>query len=279
LDIGCGTGILSIFASRAGAKHVYGIEFADIADYAREIVKVNKLTDKVTIIKSKVEEAVLPVDKVDIIISEWMGYFLIYESMLDTVLYARDKWLKKDGYILPDKASLTVAAMEDGNYKSSKLQFWDDVYGINMKCVKPAVMSEPLIDICERQAINSSHCKIMEIDLYTVKKEDLDFTAAYELTFFRSDTLHGIISWFDIYFDKLPNKVEFTTSPYSKATHWKQVVFYTDHDLYVEKGEVLKGSIAVKKSNFNFREIDVKLSFHFSGRNDKKDWYQLFKIR
>jgi protein arginine N-methyltransferase 1 len=99
LDIGCGTGILSIFAARAGAKHVYGIEFADIADYAREIVKKNKLDNKITIIKSKVEEAVLPVEKVDIIISEWMGYFLIYESMLDTVLYARDKWLNKDGYV------------------------------------------------------------------------------------------------------------------------------------------------------------------------------------
>lgn len=100
LDIGCGTGILSIFAARAGAKHVYGIEFADIADYAKEIVKMNKLQDKVTIIKSKVEEAVLPVEKVDIIISEWMGYFLIYESMLDTVLYARDKWLNPDGYVI-----------------------------------------------------------------------------------------------------------------------------------------------------------------------------------
>ena len=100
LDIGCGTGILSIFAARAGAKHVYGIEFADIADYAREIVKKNNLDKKITIIKSKVEEAVLPVDKVDIIISEWMGYFLIYESMLDTVLYARDKWLNKDGYVI-----------------------------------------------------------------------------------------------------------------------------------------------------------------------------------
>jgi protein arginine N-methyltransferase 1 len=99
LDIGCGTGILSIFAAKAGAKHVYGIEFADIADYAVEIIKANKLTNKITIIKSKVEEAVLPVDKVDIIISEWMGYFLIYESMLDTVLYARDKWLAKDGYV------------------------------------------------------------------------------------------------------------------------------------------------------------------------------------
>jgi protein arginine N-methyltransferase 1 len=100
LDIGCGTGILSIFASRAGAKHVYGIEFADIANYAEKVIEVNKLSDKITIIKAKVEEAVLPVDQVDIIISEWMGYFLLYESMLDTVLFARDKWLKKDGYVI-----------------------------------------------------------------------------------------------------------------------------------------------------------------------------------
>ena len=47
----------------------------------------------VTILHGKVEEIVLPVEKVDIIISEWMGYFLLYESMLDTVLWARDKWL------------------------------------------------------------------------------------------------------------------------------------------------------------------------------------------
>lgn len=47
----------------------------------------------ITIIKGKVEEVTLPVDKVDIIISEWMGYFLFYESMLDTVIFARDKWL------------------------------------------------------------------------------------------------------------------------------------------------------------------------------------------
>ena len=31
--------------------------------------------------------------KVDVIVSEWMGYCLLYESMLPTVLAARDKWL------------------------------------------------------------------------------------------------------------------------------------------------------------------------------------------
>jgi protein arginine N-methyltransferase 1 len=42
----------------------------------------------------------LPVEKVDIIISEWMGYFLLYESMFDTVIFARNKWLNKEGLVL-----------------------------------------------------------------------------------------------------------------------------------------------------------------------------------
>ena len=48
----------------------------------------------------------MPVDTVDIIVSEWMGYCLIYESMMDSVLFARDKWLRKDGkgMIFPDRA-------------------------------------------------------------------------------------------------------------------------------------------------------------------------------
>lgn len=64
------------------------------------------------------EEIQLPVEKVDCIISEWMGYFLFYESMLDTVLYARDKWLVPGGIILPDKATLSVVGIEDGEYRS-----------------------------------------------------------------------------------------------------------------------------------------------------------------
>jgi len=47
--------------------------------------------------------------QVDIIISEWMGYALLYESMLDTVLVARDRWLNPDGIIMPDKVPLCLA--------------------------------------------------------------------------------------------------------------------------------------------------------------------------
>lgn len=55
------------------------------------------MEDKIVFLKGKMEDIKLPVDKVDIIISEWMGYFLLYESMLDSVLFARDKYLNPNG--------------------------------------------------------------------------------------------------------------------------------------------------------------------------------------
>jgi protein arginine N-methyltransferase 1 len=64
---------------------------------------------------------------VDIIISEWMGYFLLYESMLDTVIFARDKWLAPEGCILPDKCSLSICGIEDAEYRQDKIDFWDNV--------------------------------------------------------------------------------------------------------------------------------------------------------
>lgn len=71
----------------------YQVDMSNIINQARQIVADNDLADNVTLIQGKMEEVVLPVEKVDIIISEWMGYFLLYESMLDTVLVARDKYL------------------------------------------------------------------------------------------------------------------------------------------------------------------------------------------
>lgn len=50
-----------------------------------------------------------------------MGYFLLYESMLDTVILARDKYLKPGGSMFPDEANLYLAAIEDQDYKEEKI--------------------------------------------------------------------------------------------------------------------------------------------------------------
>lgn len=94
---------------------------SNIIDQAQKIIDANGFSDTITLVKGKLEEAVLPIDQFDIIISEWMGYFLLYESMLDTVLLARDKYLKPDGLIFPDNASMYLAAIEDQEYKEEKI--------------------------------------------------------------------------------------------------------------------------------------------------------------
>ena len=113
LDVGCGTGILAMFAAKAGAKKVVGIDMSNIIDQAQEIVRANGLDHIVTLVKGKVEdvELDLPGGKADVIVSEWMGYFLLYESMLDTVLLARDKYLAPGGVLMPDTATLYLSCL------------------------------------------------------------------------------------------------------------------------------------------------------------------------
>lgn len=170
LDVGCGTGILSIFAAKAGAAKVIGIECSGIVEMAERIMKDNGFDDRIKIVRGKVEEVELPdgITKVDIIISEWMGYCLLYESMLDTVIYARDKWLKPmTGMMFPDRATLFITSIEDQQYKEEKIDWWDQVYGINMSCIKEIAIREPLVDVVDPKQVISSCCLLKEIDLYS----------------------------------------------------------------------------------------------------------------
>ncbi|KAG7214916.1 hypothetical protein INR49_005191, partial [Caranx melampygus] len=240
LDVGSGTGILSMFAAKAGAKHVYGIECSSISEYSERIIKSNHLDSVITIFRGKVEEVELPVEKVDIIISEWMGYCLFYESMLNTVIFARDKWLKPGGLMFPDRASLYVVAIEDRQYKDFKIHWWENVYGFDMTCIRNVAMKEPLVDVVDPK---------QEVDIYTVKTEDLSFTSAFCLQIQRNDYIHALVTYFNIEFTKCHKKTGFSTdAPY---THWKQTVFYLEDYLTVRRGEEIVGSIAMKPNEKN----------------------------
>lgn len=277
LDIGCGTGILSFFAARAGARHVYGIDCADIINYAREIVRINGLSDRITLIKGKVEELELPVPRVDIIISEWMGYFLLYEGMLDSVLYARDKWLAPGGMLFPDKARIWLSAIEDGKYKKSKIEFWNDVYGINMKAMRSCVLIEPIVDVVDNNNIISSLAPIFEADLEKVTKEQLTFVSSFKMQITRKDCLHGFVGWFEVGFTHCHKPVTLSTSPKYKSTHWKHTIFYLDPVINVEPGQIIQGSIAVRYNPIHHRELDIKLSYHIQASNT--NGWQFYRLR
>jgi protein arginine N-methyltransferase 1 len=235
-----------------------------------------------------VEEVQLPVDKVDIIISEWMGYFLLYEAMLDTVLFARDKWLKADGLMFPDRAVMYLAAIEDADYKEEKIGFWDNVYGVNMSSIKAWALLEPLVDVVDKDLLNTDYCPILDIDLKTVTVPQLDFSSEYNVQFRRNDKVHGLAVWFDVFFSFSTPSVKLSTSkeliliyllgPYNRETHWKQTVFYLNDVLTVKKGDTMSGSIAAKKSKSNPRELDIKISYHIDNESQKLNASQFYRL-
>ncbi|PSS31719.1 Protein arginine N-methyltransferase [Actinidia chinensis var. chinensis] len=110
LDVGTGSGILAIWAGQAGARKVYQVEATKMSEHPRELVKANNLQDVVEVIEGSIEDVTLP-EKVDVIISEWMGYFLLRESMFDSVICARDRWLKPTGVMYPSNARMWLAPM------------------------------------------------------------------------------------------------------------------------------------------------------------------------
>lgn len=267
MDIGCGTGILSMFAAKAGAARVIAIECSNIVDYARKIIQDNKLDHIITIVKGKVEEVCLPedVDGVDIIISEWMGYCLFYESMLDTVLYARDKWLKPGGLLFPDRCSLFLTAIEDRQYKDEKINWWDDVYGFDMSSIRKVAISEPLVDVVDPKQVVTNACLVKEVDLYQVKKSDLEFSAPFNLQVRRNDYIQALVTFFNVEFTKCHKRIGFSTAPEAPYTHWKQTVFYFEDYMTVKKGEEIYGTFTMKPNPRNARDLDFVIEIDFKG--------------
>lgn len=278
LDVGCGTGILCMFAKKAGAKHVYGIDMSSIIDHAKVIVKNNNLEDGITLIKGKVEEVKLPVEKVDIIISEWMGYCLLYESMLDTVIFARDKWLKPGGLMFPDKASMYITAIEDKEYKEEKINWWDSVYGFDMSAIRTVALNEPLVDVVESRQVVTDSCKLKDIDLNTVTVEELNFSCPFSISSRRNDYVHAFVAYFTVEFSPCHKRTGFSTGPESRYTHWKQTVFYMVDSITIKYGENITGEFTVQQNKRNKRDLDIAIKYNFEGElmsSSKENSYRM----
>eukprot|EP00565_Helicotheca_tamesis_P007614 CAMPEP_0185732482 /NCGR_PEP_ID=MMETSP1171-20130828/16388_1 /TAXON_ID=374046 /ORGANISM="Helicotheca tamensis, Strain CCMP826" /LENGTH=268 /DNA_ID=CAMNT_0028401983 /DNA_START=86 /DNA_END=892 /DNA_ORIENTATION=- len=268
-----------MFAAQAGARHVYAVDCSSIIDQAKRIIQLNGFGDKITLIKGKVEEINLPVEKVDVIISEWMGYFLLYESMLDTVLYARDKWLVPNGILFPDKAIMYICAIEDAQVKTERIDFWDDVYGFDMSPIKEIAIKEPVVDVVDAKAVISNTVPILNLDLLTCTKEDLSFSSQFALRAQRDDYAHGLVAYFECAFTQIHKPLGFSTAPFAQYTHWKQTVFYLPETLTVCEGEVITGKISCTPNPKNNRDLDIALQVHFDGRHSKLNESYDYRLR
>ncbi|KAI4201507.1 MAG: hypothetical protein LQ348_001644 [Seirophora lacunosa] len=283
LDVGCGTGILSLFCATAGAAKVIAVDNSAIIEKAREIVFENELGDTIQCLRGKIEEVTLPVKKVDIIISEWMGYCLLYEAMLDSVIWARNRYLDSNGLMIPSHATLQLSLFADDDYISDKITFWNSVYGFKMSCMRAKSYDDIVIRTVNTDAVPSNSATFLELPLHTVQKDDLTITAAdFGLIAAQDvDQLHGFVIHFDIFFTTGRDKKisdatnRFTTGPSGSETHWQQALALIDTSksgtVTMKASERIQGSIALRKGNEYFRELEISIQWQATdAQSDEK---------
>lgn len=281
LDVGTGTGILSLFSARAGASRVFAVDNSAIISKCRENIAANGLDSTVTCVRGKIEDVDLPGlpkdgdDKVDIIVSEWMGYCLLYESMLDSVLCARDRFLNPStGLMAPSHVRLRIAGVADSDYMDDSIGFWDEVYGFDMRAMREKIFDDVVVRSVGAPELIGPSAAFKTLDLYTVGVEDLSFeNARFEIVLDRDcDGLDAWCIWFDTFFlttkdgileaealaESWPGKgresrgVAFTTGPGGIETHWRAGMCVVDHR---NKGKKLDSTSKAKASK---RPVQLK---------------------
>lgn len=257
LDLGCGSGILSMFCSKAGAKQVISIDQSEIIYKAMDICRANDITN-VKLIKGRLEDTEIGVEKVDAIVSEWMGYFLLFEAMMDSLIYARDRHLKEGGLLLPSRCNMSLVAWGDEKRHADLIGFWDQVYGFNMECMKPEVLKDASIEVCTPQWILSEPNVIADIDLMTATIESCNFSYDFKLKVLKDGKVTAFVGYFDTFFE-LPHPVSFSTGPEATPTHWKQAAFYLKDPVAVTAGQVIEGTLKCRRHAKEVRSLSVTI--------------------
>ncbi|KAL9879547.1 protein arginine N-methyltransferase 1-B-like [Glossina fuscipes fuscipes] len=262
LNLNCGVGLFALFAAKAGAARVFAVDNSNVLYYTKLIVQNNGYNDIIEVMKGEITEIELPVDEVDIIVCDWMGQALLYQSTCVDVLYARDKWLKKSGgLIFPDKARLFVAAIEDERHKNENIEWWQHVYGFKMNCLREVAIREPRHHHVKVEQLLSKQYPIHMLNLNKATCEDLYIRSKYKLHMQRSGRMDGIVLFFHVYFTKSHTRLAFSTDPWSPLTNWLQTVFFLDQSLSVNVNSLYYGGIELYSpgSSHNPENIIVNL--------------------
>lgn len=269
LDVGAGTGILSIFCAQAGAKKVYAVEASNVARLASKIVKENDFESIIEVHQQKIEDFQLPGDasaKVDIIVSEWMGFYLLHEGMLDSVIYARDKFLASDGAMFPQTATILVAPCS----VPSRFDAWNDVDGVRMTSLGAAIReqksSKPEVLEVSGEHLLHEGTVVAWLDLMDVSVSDLDELKFKEVIVIQNaGRYQGVCLWFDVEFpcgDDDDSSVILTTHPQAMQTHWKQTVILLP-ELAQEDVDIrdpIAFELALRRNEQNSRHYNLELT-------------------
>ncbi len=218
LDMGAGTGVLSMFAAQAGAKRVYAVERTNTAEFASQMVERNGLSDRIEIIQNDIEK-VSPPEKVDVILSEWLGVYGVNENLLAPLLTARDRWLKPQGRMLPNRVTVWLAPV------SSQGLHWDRSFWLNRPYdLDMSLLGEDLPTSMQEvspEGLLAAPAKMWILEMVDFPFEEAARPLTADLTFLidRDAVVNALASWFWADFG---DGLVLTNAPDAPETHWGQ---------------------------------------------------------
>jgi protein arginine N-methyltransferase 1 len=244
VDVGTGTGILAMFTVKAGARKVYAIEPTGIINLAQRIAKTNGLGDQIEFIMGRAEDVDIP-EKADCIVSEWLGVFAIQENMLPSVASARERFLKPEGKMLPEKVSLFLSLVENEESYEEKITRWNrKPYGIDYSDFAFCQANDThVITFASNNLLSDPAC-IIDIDMrYAI---DSNFRIEKLFKVQRDGICHGLAGWFQAIF---PEGIILNTAPEQPWTEWCQTFFPISEPIQVNQGDEIIVRFAAEADN------------------------------
>lgn len=234
LDLGTGTGVLAMWAARAGAE-VVAVEPHAVIEVAKRVAADNGLAERITFIRADSQELTLDAP-VDLVVTECMGNFFVTDEM-QPVLRDLPRHLKPGGKTLPQAISLHVAGATLPMWR--ELAFWEEpVGGFDFTGALDFARQSAYVVGTEPELLVTEPAPVARFDL--VASPDT-FTLEARLPVLHRRTLHAVIGWFDA---ELTPDVTLSTRPGTR-THWGQTAFSVPATS-VEPGDTVEIAIDLK---------------------------------
>lgn len=197
--------------------------------------------------------------QVDVIISSSVGHNLFIGHGLDEMVDARDKWLKADGLMLPDRITFHLAAMR---FKQS--DFWHNVYGFRMDCMNAYSDSEPFLDRVSHRHQITKPSTVADLNLYAVQKPELtEFATCFRLQCTQTATIEALFTYFTVNFTSCVQPLQFSSSSSSHETYWKPMVYPLKRlsSVRVKANDAIYGIFRMAKESPETHKIDWHIEY------------------
>lgn len=220
LDFGCGTGVLSMFAARAGAASVIAVDRSPFITNAKGIALANGFTN-IDFYHDDHESLKLD-QKVDVLVSEWMGHCLFYEAMLEPLLTLRDKYLVEGGTMVPAQMSLHVGLVVDEDILEDLCFLQDKPYGLDFSPIAHVPFQQSDLVALDPESILESIGDLGTIDMHTITKSSTPRVFTAKVMPSEETEIYALCGWFST---QLSPNAQFGTGPNDVPTHWDQILF------------------------------------------------------